>query len=64
MLHAQSLTIARAVDHSARMDELPDEYLAETLPLAKKIAKALGVVDYNILQVSYALDCETTSRYA
>ncbi|OSD02081.1 HIT-like protein [Trametes coccinea BRFM310] len=36
--------------HSARMDEVPDEYLAEILPLAKKIAKALGVVDYNILQ--------------
>ena len=33
------------------MDEVPDEYLAEILPLAKKIAKALGVVDYNILQV-------------
>ncbi|KAI0668402.1 HIT-like domain-containing protein [Trametes maxima] len=36
--------------HSARMDEVPDEYLAEILPIAKKIAKALGVVDYNILQ--------------
>ena len=33
------------------MDEVPDEYLAEILPLAKKIATALGVVDYNILQV-------------
>ena len=33
------------------MDEVPDEYLAEILPLAKKIAKALGLVDYNILQV-------------
>ncbi|PIL27358.1 hypothetical protein GSI_10505 [Ganoderma sinense ZZ0214-1] len=32
------------------MDQVPDEYLAEILPLAKKIAKALGVVDYNILQ--------------
>ncbi|PIL27366.1 hypothetical protein GSI_10513 [Ganoderma sinense ZZ0214-1] len=36
--------------HSDRMDQVPDEYLAEILPLAKKIAKALGVVDYNILQ--------------
>ena len=35
------------------MDEVPDEYLAEILPLAKKIAKALGVVDYNILQVGF-----------
>ncbi|TBU30081.1 HIT-like domain-containing protein [Dichomitus squalens] len=36
--------------HSDRMDQVPDEYLAEILPLAKKIAKALDVVDYNILQ--------------
>ncbi|TBU26088.1 Per1-domain-containing protein [Dichomitus squalens] len=36
--------------HSNRMDEVPDEHLAEILPLAKKIAKALDVVDYNILQ--------------
>ncbi|KAI0794373.1 HIT-like domain-containing protein [Fomes fomentarius] len=36
--------------HSDRMDEVPDEYLAEILPLAKKIATAIGVVDYNILQ--------------
>ncbi len=33
------------------MDEVPDEYLAEILPLAKKIATALGVANYNILQV-------------
>jgi hypothetical protein len=33
------------------MDEVPDEYLAEILPLAKKIALAAGVPDYNILQV-------------
>jgi len=33
------------------MDELPDEYLAEILLLAKKIAKANGLTDYNILQV-------------
>ncbi|OBZ75062.1 Hit family protein 1 [Grifola frondosa] len=36
--------------HSNRMDEVPDKYLAEILPLAKKIAKAIGCVDYNILQ--------------
>ncbi len=36
------------------MDQVPDEYLAEILPLAKKIANALGVVDYNILQVCYS----------
>jgi post-GPI attachment to proteins factor 3 len=33
------------------MDELPDEYLSEILQLAKKIAKANGLSDYNILQV-------------
>ncbi|KAI0746298.1 HIT-like domain-containing protein [Daedaleopsis nitida] len=36
--------------HCDRMDEVPDEYLAEILPLAKKIATALGLVDYNVLQ--------------
>jgi predicted house-cleaning noncanonical NTP pyrophosphatase (MazG superfamily) len=35
------------------MDELPDEYLAEILQLAKKIAKANGLSDYNILQVRH-----------
>ncbi len=33
------------------MDEVPDEHLAEVGPLAKKIAKALDLVDYNSLQV-------------
>lgn len=33
------------------MDEVPDEYLAEILPLAKKIALANGIPNYNILQV-------------
>ncbi|KAI0696548.1 Per1-domain-containing protein [Cerioporus squamosus] len=36
--------------HSNRMDEVPDEYLAEILPIAKKLAKAMDIVDYNILQ--------------
>ena len=35
------------------MDEVPDEHLAEILPLAKKLARAMGLVDYNILQVSF-----------
>jgi hypothetical protein len=35
------------------MDELPDEYLAEILLLAKKIAKANGLSEYNILQVRH-----------
>lgn len=33
------------------MHELPDEYLADALPIAKKIALAQGLEDYNILQV-------------
>lgn len=32
------------------MHELPDEYLQDVLPIAKKIAIAQGVADYNILQ--------------
>lgn len=33
------------------MHELPDEYLADAMPVAKKIALAVGAVDYNVLQV-------------
>lgn len=36
--------------HAVKMHELPDEYLAATLPVAKKIALALGAENYNILQ--------------
>jgi diadenosine tetraphosphate (Ap4A) HIT family hydrolase len=32
------------------MHELPDEYLADAMPVAKKIALALGAENYNILQ--------------
>ncbi|KAJ3518186.1 hypothetical protein NLJ89_g30 [Agrocybe chaxingu] len=32
------------------MHELPDEYLADILPIAKKIAISQGTPDYNILQ--------------
>ena len=39
------------VDHAEKLHELPDEYLADVLPLAKKIAVAQGVENYNILQV-------------
>ena len=39
------------VDHAEKMHEVPDEYLAATLPVAKKIALALGCENYNILQV-------------
>jgi len=36
--------------HAEKMHELPDEYLADTMPIAKKIALGQGLVDYNILQ--------------
>ncbi|KAF4617919.1 hypothetical protein D9613_005768 [Agrocybe pediades] len=36
--------------HAEKVHELPDEYLHDVLPLAKKIAFAQGVPDYNILQ--------------
>jgi diadenosine tetraphosphate (Ap4A) HIT family hydrolase len=36
--------------HAAKMHELPDEYLADAMPVAKKIALAQGVENYNILQ--------------
>jgi hypothetical protein len=34
------------------MHELPDEYLADAMPIAKKIAVAQGLDNYNILQVT------------
>ncbi|KAI0049456.1 HIT-like protein [Auriscalpium vulgare] len=36
--------------HAAKLHELPDLYLADALPIAKKIAIALGVENYNVLQ--------------
>ncbi|KAF8585013.1 HIT-like protein, partial [Ramaria rubella] len=36
--------------HAEKMHQLPDEYLADAMPVAKKIALAVGAVDYNILQ--------------
>ncbi|KAJ3917979.1 HIT-like domain-containing protein, partial [Lentinula edodes] len=41
--------------HAAKMHELPDEYLADALPIAKKIALAQGAENYNILQNNGAL---------
>jgi diadenosine tetraphosphate (Ap4A) HIT family hydrolase len=35
---------------TVKMHELPDEYLADAMPVAKKIALALGAENYNILQ--------------
>lgn len=33
-----------------KLTDVPDDELAETLPVAKKIAQALGVENYNVLQ--------------
>ncbi|KAJ1678971.1 Adenosine 5'-monophosphoramidase [Spiromyces aspiralis] len=36
--------------HAEKMHELPDEYLVDILPQAKRVASALGAENYNILQ--------------
>ncbi|KAK9760015.1 Adenosine 5'-monophosphoramidase [Basidiobolus ranarum] len=36
--------------HSKFVHEVPEEHLADILPLAKKIALAIGAENYNILQ--------------
>lgn len=40
-------------DHGEKLHDIPDEYLVDTLLVAKKIASAIGCPDYNILQVSF-----------
>ncbi|KAJ1562768.1 Adenosine 5'-monophosphoramidase, partial [Cladochytrium tenue] len=41
------------LNHAEFMHELPDAYLADVLPIAKKIAVALAGAPYNILQVPH-----------
>ncbi|KAK0749812.1 HIT-like domain-containing protein [Schizothecium vesticola] len=36
--------------HGEKLTDIPDEYLTELLPVAKKLAIATGAVEYNILQ--------------
>ncbi|KAJ5321760.1 hypothetical protein N7541_007041 [Penicillium brevicompactum] len=36
--------------HGAKLTDIPDEDLLDILPVAKKIAKASGASDFNILQ--------------
>ncbi|EGD93418.1 Hnt1 cyclin dependent kinase Kin28 interacting protein [Trichophyton tonsurans CBS 112818] len=36
--------------HGAKLTDIPDQDLTELLPVAKKIAIAAGVTDFNILQ--------------
>lgn len=36
--------------HGMKLTDVPDDELAEAMPVAKKIAAALGAENYNILQ--------------
>ncbi|KAK9465809.1 HIT-like domain-containing protein [Lipomyces arxii] len=52
---AEGHTLVIPKFHAAKMHEVPDEYLAEIMPAARKIALALGATpddtfQYNILQ--------------
>lgn len=40
-----------SVDHAEKLHQVPDEYFADVLPAAKKIALALNAENYNLLQV-------------
>lgn len=39
------------IDHTEFMHQLPDEYLIDVLPIAKRIASAGEFSQYNVLQV-------------
>ncbi|CAG8727238.1 8850_t:CDS:2 [Acaulospora morrowiae] len=47
--------LSQNVYHSKFLHELPDESLADLLPVAKKVANAIGAENYNILQNNGAL---------
>jgi diadenosine tetraphosphate (Ap4A) HIT family hydrolase len=49
--HIYDLTYV--LDHTEKMHELPEEYLADVLPIAKRIAVAQGLDNFNILQVPF-----------
>ena len=36
--------------HGAKLTDIPDDQLSEILPVAKKIAAAVGAENYNVLQ--------------
>lgn len=38
------------LDHGEKLVDIPDEHLADTMVVAKKIAVALGAENFNILQ--------------
>jgi len=37
-------------DHAEKLHDVPDAYLSDILPIAKKISLALGTENYNLLQ--------------
>lgn len=45
--------LIRGADHAEKLHEVPDEYLQATLPVAKKLALAIGAENYNVLQVRF-----------
>ena len=55
------MTFAIPTDHAMKLHDVPDEDLAEVLSVAKKIALAEGLVDYNILQCVGTLSADALS---
>ena len=49
-------------EHGVKFHELSDETLADMLPVAKKVALALGMKDYNLLQNNGTLVTECASN--
>jgi len=59
--HASSV-----VGHGEKLHDVPDEYLEDSLIVAKKIAVASGLENYNILQVRvhpHSLHCVPLMRF-
>ena len=48
---AHHIYVLLSVGHGEKLHDVPDEYLEDSLIVAKKIAVASGFEDYNILQV-------------
>ncbi|CAG8460723.1 11658_t:CDS:2 [Acaulospora colombiana] len=48
--NGENSSLSPNLDHSDTLHKLPDESLADLLPVAKKVAIATGAEQYNILQ--------------
>ena len=46
------MILTAGTDHAEFLHDVPDEYLADAMPLAPKVAVASGLKFYNILQVN------------